>query len=479
MEAIMETNTLCCLCGASMIYNPSGMCLACLKSRVDITQELQKDNIVHFCRNCGRYLRPPWMHLDLESPELLQLCLKKVKGLNKVKMVDANFVYTEPHSRRLKVKITIQKEVYTNTTLEQTFVADFTVTNLQCEDCQKSFTPHTWVAKVQIRQRVEHQRTFFYLEQLLLKHKANTHVTAIKQNDNGLDFEFLNRSHAGRFVDFLHGIVPIRVNTSKTLISHDESDNTYNYKYTFIGEIIPLCKNDLVVLPKEFNNGGVGPLVLVQKVSNMVTIINPFTLRHTEILADRYWKNPFKSFANQKQLTEFIVLDIEEERNYGASMEVDQKSKQKHKLVEVEVARADKVGVDGNSFHIKTHLGNILRVGDTVLGYDMVQMINNAADYDSLDKNTTSDVVLVKKIYPEISKPGRKRIFKLERMQIEKNDKGFEEFLDEVEQDPDMRVNMNLYRNPEVKEEVKCEDETFPGVKLEELIGALSLEDNS
>ena len=154
-------------------------------------------------------------------------------------------------------------------------------------------------------------------------------------------------------------------------------------------------------------------------------------------------------------------------------------SKQKHKIIEVEVARAEKVGVDGNSFHIKTHLGNILRVGDTVLGYDMVQMINNAADYDSLDKNTTSDVVLVKKIYPEISKPGRKRIFKLERMQIEKNDKGFEEFLDEVEQDPDMRVNMNLYRNPEVKEEVKCEDETFPGVKLEELIGALSLEDNS
>ena len=64
-------------------------------------------------------------------------------------------------------------------------------------------------------------------------------------------------------------------------------------------------------------------------------------------------------------------------------------------------------------------------------------------------------------------------------MQMEKNDKEYDEFLDEIEQDPELRVNINLYRNPEVREEVKCEDDTFPGVKLEELIGALSLEDNS
>lgn len=476
----MEGCALCCLCGAQMVYNPSGMCLACLKSRVDITQDLQKENIVHFCRNCGRYLRPPWMHLELESPELLQLCLKKIKGLNKVKMIDANFVYTEPHSRRLKVKVTVQKEVHTNTTLEQTFVADFVVQNLQCEECQKSFTPHTWVAKVQVRQRVEHQRTFYYLEQLLLKHKANDHVTKVKQQDNGLDFEFINKSHAGRFVDFLHSVVPVRVNTSKTLISHDASDNTYKYKYTYVAEIIPLCKNDLVVLPKEFNSGGIGPLVLVRKVSNVVTVMNPCTLQQSDILPDRYWKNTFKSFANQKQLTEFIVLDIEEERNYGknTSMDLDKKpTNKKFKLIDLEVARSDRVGVPGNSFRIKSHLGNILRVGDSVLGYDMAVMINNAEDESSLGQYTP-DVILIKKIYPELARAGRKRIFKLERMDLEKEGKDYDEFLDELEQDPDLRANVNLYRNPEVREEVKVEDETFPAVKLEELIGALTLNDS-
>lgn len=44
---------------------------------------------------CVRYNRPPWVSCELESKELLALCLKKVQGLNKVKLVDAGFVWTE------------------------------------------------------------------------------------------------------------------------------------------------------------------------------------------------------------------------------------------------------------------------------------------------------------------------------------------------------------------------------------------------
>ena len=60
------------------------------------------------------YLQPPsaWVSCPLESRELLSLCLKKIKGLNKVHLVDAGFVWTEPHSKRIKVKLTIQKEVH-------------------------------------------------------------------------------------------------------------------------------------------------------------------------------------------------------------------------------------------------------------------------------------------------------------------------------------------------------------------------------
>lgn len=68
---------------------------------------------VAYCRNCERFLNPPaaWTIARPESPELLSICLKKLKGLNKVRLTDARFIWTEPHSKRLRVAITIQKEV--------------------------------------------------------------------------------------------------------------------------------------------------------------------------------------------------------------------------------------------------------------------------------------------------------------------------------------------------------------------------------
>jgi nonsense-mediated mRNA decay protein 3 len=88
------------------------MCVNCIRNEVDITEGIPKQVTLHFCRNCERYLQPPqiWVKAELESRELLALCLKKLKGLGKVRLVDAGFIWTEPHSRRVRVKLTIQKE---------------------------------------------------------------------------------------------------------------------------------------------------------------------------------------------------------------------------------------------------------------------------------------------------------------------------------------------------------------------------------
>ena len=61
-----------------------------------------------------RYLNPPnnWVACSLESRELMALCLKRLKNLSKVKLVDANFVWTEPHSKRIKVRLTIITDNY-------------------------------------------------------------------------------------------------------------------------------------------------------------------------------------------------------------------------------------------------------------------------------------------------------------------------------------------------------------------------------
>lgn len=97
--------SLCCLCGVSIPPNPANMCVTCLRTQVDITEGITKEAILHQCRGCERYLRPPWVGCELESKELLAICLKKINGMSKVKLVDAGFIWTEPHSRRIKVII--------------------------------------------------------------------------------------------------------------------------------------------------------------------------------------------------------------------------------------------------------------------------------------------------------------------------------------------------------------------------------------
>ncbi|CAG2064834.1 unnamed protein product, partial [Timema podura] len=98
-------NGLCCECGTAIEPNPANMCVPCLRTQVDITEGIPKQAVLHFCKGCERYLQPPaeWVSCSLESRELLSLCLKKLKGLNRVKLVDAGFVWTEPHSKRIKV----------------------------------------------------------------------------------------------------------------------------------------------------------------------------------------------------------------------------------------------------------------------------------------------------------------------------------------------------------------------------------------
>ena len=186
---------------------------------------------------------------------------------------------------RLKVKITIQKEVLSGTLLQQNFVVEFIITNQQCDDCKKTYTPHLWVAQVQVRQRVDHKRTFLFLEQLIIKHNAAEKCMNIREMDDGLDFQFKNKSHGNRLVDFIAAHVPSRFKNSKQLISHDLRSNNFNFKYTISMEIAPICKDDLVLLPKALSKelGGLGPLVIVYKISTFVQIVDVFTMRTYEI----------------------------------------------------------------------------------------------------------------------------------------------------------------------------------------------------
>ena len=147
------------------------------------------------------------------------------------------------------------------------------------------------VASVQLRQHVPHRRTFFFLEQLILKHDAASQAIRIKQLEHGIDFFFSNRSHGVKFLEFVGKVVPIRSRSDKELVSQDSKSNTYNYKHTFSVEICPICREDLVCLPPKvaISLGNLGPLVICTKVSNNIMLIDPNTLRYCFLDADQYW----------------------------------------------------------------------------------------------------------------------------------------------------------------------------------------------
>ena len=182
----------CCMCGTSIDPNDAAMCIQCLRNEIDMSALIGRGmtELVR-CKKCDRWLtsRDHWQHHELESAGLLAMCLKKIPALSngKATLLDAAWVWTEPHSLRLKVKVTFEAGVLDDKVkLKQTAVADFIVKNKQCLDCIREATDHTWGAMIQIRQRVGHKQSLYMVEHLLTKKELHTLMLNVEVTKDGL-----------------------------------------------------------------------------------------------------------------------------------------------------------------------------------------------------------------------------------------------------------------------------------------------------
>jgi nonsense-mediated mRNA decay protein 3 len=215
------------------------------------------------------------------------------------------------------------------------------------------------------------------------------------------------------------------------------------------------------------------------------------------------------------------------------SCDVLQGAKQgKLALAEAQVARASEVGVSDTFFTVKTHLGNVLHPGDTALGYDLVTANLQDADLDGFKVTThmpalllcspgyvyglyifdfdlvcvcvflsisvgqgaagLPEVVLVRKSYPPKSRTKRRK-WALKTLEKDTEDtsrrkgqhdqemRDFEEFQRELEEDPELRANVNVYRRPKAAGDVSAAmsevdpSERPPEIPLDELLDGLTL----
>eukprot|EP00042_Codosiga_hollandica_P044127 m.429363 g.429363 ORF g.429363 m.429363 type:complete len:541 (+) comp56716_c0_seq1:316-1938(+) len=449
---------LCCECGVPILPNPANTCVNCLRIRFDISAGIPKQSTMYHCRGCERYLHPPgtWVAATLESRELLALCLKRLRGLNKVRLVDAGFIWTEPHSKRIKVKLTIQQEIYSGTLLQQIFVVEYIINNQMCDNCHRREANDTWNAVVQVRQKVPHKKTFFFLEQLMIKHRAHQKTIKVKATPDGLDFFYASRQDAKHFCDFLQAVVPMRMKTSERLISHDIQSNISNYKFTFSVEIVPICKDDVVCLPLPISKmcGTMAQIVICDRVGSSLHFIDPLTLQREEVSGDVYWRYPFQSIMSAAKLIEYMVMDIEPVRDASGRPVVVGK----YALAEVTVARERDVSANDTQFITRTHLGHFLQIGDMVLGCDLTNANFNDENADKMDPSKIPEVVLVKKSFRHKRKTHKNRTWKIKILEKEIEGSGrreelqaerdMEHFLQDLEEDKELREAVNIYKDP-------------------------------
>jgi len=255
----------------------------------------------------------------------------------------------------------------------------------------------------------------------MLKLGVTSKTLKIEEEPDGLNFFFRNKNHGLQLLSFFQSMVPYKQKDSKELISHDVHTGVADYKYTTIIEMPKICKDDLIILPvglaKEL--GGVNSLGVCYKVSLQIHCYDPVTLRCYEISSKQYFNYeedlvivPFRG-----QETKFMIQDIQEDK-HKASMINTTFSNIKNRFAYVEVLKES----DGTTYCCQTHLGHILKHGDTVVGFD-VRSINCTEDLDSLkNQKSLPDVILVRKHYDE--KYRKRKIWKLNRLDIEENEFG-------------------------------------------------------
>lgn len=156
----------------------------------------------------------------------------------------------------------------------------------------------------------------------------------------------------------------------------------------------------------------------------------------------------------------------------------------KHVLADIWVLKASDLGVNDNPIHTRTHLGHVLKPGDSVLGYNIEDSNINDVHFDKLDKNVVPDVILVKKYYDR-SVSRRRRLWKLKHLAEQDTDlaidnRDYNEFLDDLEEDPDLRQHVNIFKDHSKQipvdsgEEV---DESVPQITLAEMLDDLVIDD--
>jgi nonsense-mediated mRNA decay protein 3 len=272
-------------------------------------------------------------------------------------------------------------------------------------------------------------------------------------------------------------------------------------KYTLTCDVLPLTRDDLIVIHKHTRGILAGRLGLVIKASSMVHIVDASPKRLAgmdlfELSAEAYHKaggdRGYTILQTPERMVRFVVLDVElcendtDDQLYrgpGSGVE-------KYAMADVLVARESDMGSNDLTYSCVTHLGHLIQPGDIVLGYDLestaaslsASSSNGVVDVEDIVHSNVvlPDIVLVKKVagkeVPEVEEEtedhdaGKKRMSKKKLRRQKKQDKRHREleesavrmgFLDDIEDD----FEEALENDPELAAELDAMENQFVTLK--------------
>lgn len=227
----------------------------------------------------------------------------------------------------------------------------------------------------------------FFLEQEILRLKLAEKSSNVEESPFGMDVYFNKHDHALKFAEACQNIVPISHRTdSKKLTGQDSQNNVFKFRHTICLEIVPICKHDICIISKPLKSsllggGGKNGLILVEKIARNIHIRDLETGKLCELQPSKFFAHPFRSMATSRELTEFMVLDVDDSVPENV----------------LEVARLKDFGENDTRFFVPTWSyftgARKLESGDIVLGYDLTNFQHDdISDYDVLPQ-----AVLLKK----------------------------------------------------------------------------------
>lgn len=432
----------CCICGTLIVPNPQNMCISCLQERVAIGEDVPSESSLTYCGTCGRYQISPtqWANYELESPELLQLCLKTVPALKHYHLVDARFVWREPHSKRIEIRVLLEKEAFDDIMTRKTIQIVFVVRTVQCPDCREMATKREhWKAIVQLRQHISHKRTVFWLEQQILGRNAHEGVIAIERKVDGLDFQFSDKPSAERFVGILKGLIMLSANSSAKVVSEDLQSAVKDTRFTYSLKCPPVSRQDLILLPKHLVSltGNQTKLALCHAIGKKMALVDPIRGSVVKLDAKTFWTKPFEPLLTHQRLRRFAVLSKDE---IGPGLAP------KFTLADFELTDEDTYE---DRVIVRSHLGKLINEGDICLAYDLRDAVFPDEVSDQIGKIDFSKIVIVAKARPE-KKPKKRprRQWRLKKLAplYPDDEVAFDDFMDELEDDEKLRAGIVAFK---------------------------------